>query len=69
MNDKELKEWRLRMGLSKSSASIALGMSRTTFTYYEMGDRNIPKYIALACSAIAHGLPPMGDKDSKTVAD
>jgi DNA-binding transcriptional regulator YiaG len=51
--------WRLRLGLTVKAASIALGCSRTSVHAWETGTAKIPRYIALACQALANGLPPM----------
>ncbi len=42
-------EWRLRHGLSLSSAAQALGLSRRTIAYYSNGEKKIPRAILLAC--------------------
>jgi len=59
MSPKSLTAWRNRLGLNKSAAALALGLARNTLEAYERGRVRIPLYIALACSALAHGLPPM----------
>lgn len=51
--------WRARLGLTVKAAAEALGCSRTTIAAYEDGVNRIPRYIALACAAVAHGLPPI----------
>ena len=51
--------WRARLRLNKSKAALALGCSRNAVIGYETGSNRIPRYIALACAAIAHGLPPI----------
>ena len=51
--------WRLRLGLDKKAAAIALGCSRNYIYSLESGSTKIPLYIALACQALANGLPPM----------
>ncbi len=48
-----------RLGYNKSEAASALGIARSTLDRYLAGDVAIPKSIALACAAIAHGLPPI----------
>lgn len=53
--------WRNRLGFKKAEAARRLGVSWTTYASYETGKTKIPLYVALACSAIAHGLPPMGE--------
>lgn len=56
----EFAEWRARLGLSKLAAARALGMSKDTTPRYESGQIKIPKYVALACAAIALGIKPYG---------
>ena len=51
--------WRERLRLNAKAAAEALGCSRTTIAAYEAGKVRIPRYIALACAAVAHGLPPI----------
>ena len=58
-----LKAWRERLGLNKTEASAALGLSINAYAAYERGHYNgarrpIPKYVALACAALALGVPP-----------
>lgn len=60
MKSCEFTEWRERLKMKKIDAASALGCSKNTITHYESGGR-IPRYIALACSAIALNLPPYGD--------
>jgi transcriptional regulator with XRE-family HTH domain len=58
MTADNLKAWRKRLNLSLDKAADALGCAKGTLISYERGGR-IPKYIALACTALAMGLPPM----------
>jgi len=65
MTNVDFKGWRKRMGMSQVEAAEALGLSRETVVQYEAGRRRdtgaevkIPRTVALACSALAHGLPP-----------
>lgn len=51
--------WRERLNLNKSEAASRLGIGRNAYARYEAGEQPIPLYIALACAAIAHGLPPI----------
>ena len=51
--------WRERLGFSKSDAARRLGLSRNSIIAYETGASPIPLHVALACAAIAHGLPPI----------
>ena len=59
MTSTEFREWRERLGLNRVEAATALGMGRNQPQRYEDG-QEIPLYIALACAALAHGLPPIG---------
>lgn len=43
------KEWRQGLGLSLTQAAHILGLSRRMIAYYESGEKEIPKYVALAC--------------------
>lgn len=60
MTSAALKAWRERMRFSQYEASRRLGCSRNAYIGWENGENRIPLYIALACQAIANGLPPMG---------
>jgi len=51
--------WRERLGFTKSKAAIVLGLSRNSVIAYETGAKPIPLHVALACAALAHGLPPI----------
>jgi DNA-binding XRE family transcriptional regulator len=57
MTPATLAAWRTRLGFNKTEAAKALGLSRNGYDYYEAGRSRIPLHIALACAAIAHGLP------------
>ena len=58
MTAQSLTAWRERLGLNRSEAARALGLSRNSIQHYEEG-RAIPLYVALACAALAHGIPPI----------
>lgn len=51
--------WRQRLGLNRLEAAKSLQIARNTYQGYEEGKQPIPRHIALACAAIAHGLPPI----------
>jgi len=51
--------WRSRLGLTISGAAEQLGCARNSLAAYEAGRTPIPRYIALACAAIAQGIPPI----------
>ena len=59
MNAASLASWRERLSINKAEATRRLGLSRNAYAAYETGERRIPLYIALACAAIAFGLPPI----------
>lgn len=52
---------RKRLGLSGAAFARELGMSRNTHMAYERGRARIPRYIALAISALLYGLRPLGE--------
>ena len=66
MTAADFHAWRQRMGLKKNEAARALGIGVRTLDYYEAGQRSeggaapIPQTVALACAALAFGLPPYG---------
>ena len=60
MTPAQFTEWRGRMGLSKTAAAEALGISRNMPQRYETGAAPIPRYVALACAAVSFNLPPYG---------
>lgn len=59
MTANDFIEWRKRLGFNRTEAAEALGLGRNQPKRYEEG-QTIPRYIALACAAIALGVPPMG---------
>ena len=63
MKPSDFTAWRKRLGLTKAGAARALGVGINQPTLWERGDAPIPRAIALACAAIAYGLPPIGAKE------
>jgi len=66
MSPASFRAWRKRLGYSQQRAAEALGISKSSVELYERGSRRddgrpveIPMTVALACSAVSHGLPPM----------
>ena len=62
MKPGDFKRWCKSLKLSQKEAAEALGLKRRVVQYYEKGERDgetvtIPKYIRLACSALASGVP------------
>lgn len=62
MTKEGLLELREQCGLTQKAIADALGCSARAIFNYEKGLAPIPKYIALAASAFAMGLPPYGEK-------
>lgn len=58
MTPASLTAWMARQKLNKVETAAALGIARTTLDRYLDGRTEIPKLVALACAAVAHGLPP-----------
>lgn len=67
MTGEELKQWRTGIGISKAGLARALGLDYRTIAIWERGFRKsgidgvvrpvtVPKYIELACAAIAHNV-------------
>jgi hypothetical protein len=57
MTPAELQAWMDGLLWDKKTAAARLGIARSTLDRYLKGEKPIPRYIALACSAIAQGLP------------
>jgi transcriptional regulator with XRE-family HTH domain len=54
----ELILWRQRQNLNMTQAAAALGLHPNTISNYEAGRSEVPRYVALACAAVACGLKP-----------
>jgi DNA-binding XRE family transcriptional regulator len=62
MTAAELIAWRDRLKLSQVQAAKALGCSRRSIQIWENGTiRAIPGIVPLACAAISHGIPGIGE--------
>jgi predicted DNA-binding transcriptional regulator AlpA len=58
MTGSSMSAWMDRLHLNKVQAASALGISRATLDRYLSDTMTIPRVVALACSAVAMGLPP-----------
>lgn len=67
MTPAALEAWLVRLNFNRSEGAAALGISRNTLQNYLEGKSAITRTVALACSAIAFGLPeypePEGGKN------
>ncbi len=59
MTPASLTAWMTRQNLNKVEACASLGIARTTLDRYLAGSVVIPRYIALACAAVAQRVPPV----------
>jgi len=55
-----LLAWRERMGYSQRDACVELGCSRAAWGAWETGVHKVPRYIGLACAALALGMSAYG---------
>lgn len=62
MNGVELLRLRNRLKLSRQQMADAIGCSVGALRNWELGYYDVPKYIALACTAYVMNLPPYGVK-------
>ena len=58
MTPADFTDWRKHLGINRDEASQRLGIAPNTVTAYERGRSEIPRHIALACTALVNGLPP-----------
>lgn len=68
MTPADLAAWRQHMGYSQRAAAAALGVTLATYQRLERGAAwsndaavTIDRRTALACAAIAAGIPPWGE--------
>jgi len=57
MTPDSLAAWMDRLGYNRTGAATALGISRNTLQAYLEGRQAVPRTVALACAALAMGLP------------
>ena len=56
MSPEEMRELRKRLQLRQQDLADRLGLSKRAIAYYELGQRPIPKVVALASRALEAGL-------------
>jgi plasmid maintenance system antidote protein VapI len=59
MTATDLESFRARMGWNRKTLGAELGISQDRLRRLLDGVQPIPRYMALACAALAYGLPPM----------
>lgn len=59
MKATSLTDLRKRLNLSQRGMAKALQLGTRTLSNYETGKTPIPAFVALACAALAFGLPPV----------
>lgn len=60
MTATDLIAFQSRMGWNRKTLGRELGISQDRLRRFLDSDQPIPRHIALACAALAYGLPPMG---------
>lgn len=58
MTPAQFIDWRERLSWTRIEASRQLGCSQNSITAWEAGKTRIPRYIALACRALANDMKP-----------
>lgn len=58
MTGRDLKAWRLKGGLKAHEAAELMGVPRAVYMRWEATTDELPRYIALAASAISLRVPP-----------
>lgn len=71
MKPAQFKKWRKALGANQKDAADLLGLKKRVIQYYEKGHREgrpvkIPKYVRLACYAIAAGIRDFDGETSTT---
>lgn len=62
MSPHEFTLWRNLLSINKTEAARLLGLAPNTVTAYEKGRVPIPRYVALACTAVSSRLEPWSEK-------
>lgn len=74
MGPRQFRHWRKSLGLKQKDAADLLGLKKRIIQYYEKGERDgkeirIPKYVRLACYAVAKGVHDFDGSKAKTDPD
>ncbi len=64
MTPTDLLNFQRRLGWRRKRLGEELAVSQDRLRRMLDGQSPIPRHIALACAALAHGLPPMGETAS-----
>jgi transcriptional regulator with XRE-family HTH domain len=62
MTPEQLEAFRARLGWTRRQLGRELGISQDRLRRFLSGTQAIPRSIALACAALAHGLAPIEDR-------
>lgn len=57
MTSEQLHQWRETLGFSQAEAARRLKVSTRCYERWEAGERQPPRFLGLACAAIAEGVP------------
>lgn len=65
MTPDDLDNLRDALGISSARLAAELGIDRKTLRRMDLGEKAIPRGVALACAALNHGLAPFGEVKKK----
>lgn len=60
MTANDLRAWQKAQGYTYDTAAAELDMGRRTYADYLKRDGELPRWLALACAALAAGIKPWG---------
>jgi transcriptional regulator with XRE-family HTH domain len=58
MTPADFRHWKAALGLTVRGVASSLGIAPNTVTKYTRDGAVIPRYVALACAAVARGIQP-----------